>query len=206
MKTFIAIIFFLTLHYLSNAQVDTLLAADKKIYAKIKELKAKNVDTIISYYNGCGDCDVIPRVPTDTSCHTYEQKYLIWHQNHQYYLERFDDCKEYNAVIINSGPYDLFINNYAKILKERIRPPESIKVVNGKKISIESSGSDYPIYIIKIYLSGKIIEKDIDWYDLNTKYIFGKDLNRNYLSNQRSALNTLKILIEKEVQAHYKDK
>jgi len=206
MKTFITIIFFLSLHYLSNAQVDMLLTTDKKIYAKIKELKAKNVDTIISYYIGCSNCDFILRVPNDTSCHTYEQKYLIWHQDHQYYLERFDDCKEYNPLVINSAPYELLIRNYSKILKERIRTPEFIKIVNGKRELLHSSDNDYPYYIIKIYVGNKIIKKDIDEYDLNTKYLDGKHPNRNYLPNQRSALNKLKTLIEKEVLPHYPDK
>ena len=204
MKTFITIIFFLTLHYLSNAQVDTLLTADRKIYHKIKGLKARNIDTVICYYESSSN-DIPPPPVLKDSCYTYQEKYLIWHQDGQYYMERFSECPD-NPQITDSGPYKLLRKNFPQILKERIRPPESIKVVNGKKIRIGSAGSDYPVYIIKIYVSGKIIEKDIDWYDLNTKYIFGKDLNRNYLSNQKSALNKLKMLIEKEVQAHYKGK
>jgi len=71
---------------------------------------------------------------------------------------------------------------------------------------LHSSGDDYASYTIEIYIADKFIRKDIDGYDLYTKYIDGKYLNRNYLLNQRSALNKLKILIEKEVKSYYKDK
>jgi len=203
MRALITIAYLVFLHRLCNAQVDTVLTTDKKINAKIKLLRLKNVDTLAIYYKFCSGC--YPPPVLKDSCYIYQEKYLLWHQEGQYYMEKFDECNEYSSLIINSIPYRLLTVNYSKIQKERIRPPEFATIVNGKQMLIGLSKSD-GVYCttLEICTTDKIIRKEVEDYYFDAKYVDGKHLNKNYIPNRKSVLFKLKTAIEKEVKLHYK--
>ncbi|MGZ3765638.1 MAG: hypothetical protein ACXVA2_13300 [Mucilaginibacter sp.] len=174
---------------------------DKEVLNKIKELYSKKVDTIICYYSDRGNW--LTPVFTD-SCVAQDVRYLCWHDNNQSYIQRFDECKEFDPTMIGPSLFKLLRQNYSKIVKEQIKVPEYITIIKGKKVFTRMIVVDVSYKILELHLVGKTISKEFTDYALQTKYFSGKHLNRNYAANQHSSLNKLRILIEKEIKHYYR--
>lgn len=98
-KTFITILFILILSSEVKSQTNIISSTNKKINSKIQELKNNKVDTIICYYIDCVGSDL--RLASDT-CVAYNIKYLLWSNRGKHYIQRFDECKEYQSVNTSS--------------------------------------------------------------------------------------------------------
>jgi hypothetical protein len=92
-------------------------------------------------------------------------------------------------------------NNFAKIEKENLRYPEYSVVVKGKKRFLGTIIDHSCHTIIEIHVPDKLIEKNIDDFALETKYVEGHP-NKNYYPNQKSSLNLLKNIIERDVNIY----
>ncbi len=167
---------------------------------KIQELRSKKIDTTVSYYSDRGNW---PMPVVVDSCRAQDIKYLCWADNNHSYIQRFDECKEFAPVIMTPSFFKLLRQNYSKIVKEKIKGPEYVSIVKGKKVMSRIVESDGSYAILEIRVAAKTIHKEIDDFAMQTKYVTGKHLNRNYATNQSSSLNRLRILIEKEIKIHY---
>jgi len=202
MKTFITILLLFLLRTLCYAQTDSVWSTtDKEVKNKIQELRSKKIDTSVCY--SVREGFIIPIVVADDSCRARDIKYLCWTDNHQSYIQRFDECKKFDPVMITPSFSKLLTQNYSKIVKGKIKVPEYIAIVKGKKVLVAMDESDGSYTILEIHVGAKTIHKEIDDFDVQTKYVTGKHLNRNYVANQISSLNRLRVLIEKEIKLHY---
>ena len=139
----------------------------------------------------------------DDSCRAQDIKYLFWTDNNHSYMQRFDECKKFDSIIITPSFSKLLRQNYSKIVKEKIKGPEYIAIVKGKRVLSGMDESDGSYAILEIHVGDNAIHKEIDDFAMQTKYVTGKHLNRNYATNQSSSLNRLRVLIEKEIKLHY---
>ena len=200
MKTYTTLFLFFLSTLLCKAQTNNVLSTtDSKVNDKINQLNKGKIDTIICYYVDCVGSE--HAMPPD-SCLAFDIKYLLWSKNGKYYIQRFDECKEYSSAVTGSFSFKLLENHYSEIQKSKLKYPKYKMRVNGK-LDVYYTYIDHSCHnIIEIHTNDKILRKDIDDYALETKYDDEKHLNRNFDSNQKSILNKLKIVIERDVDVY----
>jgi hypothetical protein len=198
MKYFLVLMFALLLTgkiYGQNARSVT----DAKVATKIAEFKNKGISKYISYYMECFG-GARPYYPD--SCVAYNKKYLVWKENGKSYRQRFDECRDYDRELISDKMYNIVDVNYDQLKKDSIKYPQHYDSINGKKELLTSTVDHSCITNIKIYWGNKMLEKWIDGYVTDTKYIEGpydsKFLNINYKSNKRTYLYKLYLLTLKD--------
>ena len=202
MKTFIAIFLILILSSEIKSKIGIIHLTDKKINNKIQELRNNKVDTIVCYYINCIGSRL--RLASD-SCVAYDIKYLLWSDHGNHYIQRFDECKEYQSATASLLSFGLLKWHYSEIQRGGIKYPEYKIRVNGK-LGIYHSFIDHSCHnIFEIHTNNKIVKKDIDDYALETKYDEEKHLNRNFYLNKKSILNKLKLAIEHDVDMYNKN-
>jgi hypothetical protein len=204
MKTFIAILFILILSSEGKTQTHTISSKDPRIDSKIQELRKNNVDTIICYGVDCIG-SLKPRRP-DT-CLAYDIKYLLWSDNGKHYMQRFDECKNYDMSDLSKNVFDLLKNGYSRVKSDELKYPEYTINEKGKLKTYTSIVDHSCHFMLEIYAKDNVLKKDIDAYALETKYIvdgYKKYKNRNYNANQQSILNRLKILIQQSINDYNK--
>jgi hypothetical protein len=135
----------------------------------------------------------------------YGIKYLLWSNHGKHYIQRFDECKEYQSATISSLFFSLLKSHYYEIQKDKIKYPEYRKRVNNKMGTYYSYIDHSCHNIFEIHTSNGILKKDIDDYALETKYDEEKHLNRNFYSNRKSILNKLKKVVEHDVGVYNKN-
>lgn len=168
----------------------------------MSELKRDRTDTIISYYVDC--VDYVHAMQPD-SCSAFDIKYLLWGKNGKHYIQRFDECKEYPSAPTSLFFFKLLRSHYSEIQKAKLKYPKYKIRVNGK-LGVYYTYIDHSCHnIFEIHTNDKILKKDIDDYALETKYDDEKHLNWNFNSNQKSILNTLKIVVEHDVNIYNKN-
>jgi hypothetical protein len=201
MKTLIIIIFGFAFHNVCNAQSTITSTVDKKVESRIQELRDKKTDTIICYYVDCiGSIYIIKK----DSCSTYRAKYLLWANNGQYLIQRFDDCSDYKPLVLGSSFFRILNHYYNKIEHDKLEYPKYTIWIEGKKQTYYTMIDHSCHTIFEIVIGNKVLKKDLDEYALETKYIDGKYLNLNYSRNKQSYLNKLKIIVEKKVSIYNK--
>jgi|GEM_PF-6489019 len=165
------------------------LTTDDKVKAKLDAFKSENVSRYIVYNVECSG--VHPRLVVDGQCTVYDIKYVVWLENERSYLQRFDECNEYKAKLIDQEFFSTVSNGIAEIKTARILSPR-IKVMDkGKPALIDLIRDHTCVSIFKIYWSNEFIEKHVDQFDLSFKYSDEKQLNIHYWHNQKSILNKL---------------
>ena len=183
------------------AQLDSISVTYKKVNSKILELKGRKIDTIISYHIDCIGRMFLFR---PDSCAAQPVKYLLWRDHGQYFVERFDPCKDYNPILA-SAHLTLFLqNNFFKIEESKIQYPKLKHIIKGKVIYDYVFIDHSCHYIFEFDINNKLFTKNIDDFALETKY-YERHLNVNYAKNQSSLLNKLKIMMEKEVADYNKN-
>ncbi len=120
------VIFFSALYIsiVSNAQV-----IDGKIENQINHLRQSNVDTFLVYSLSCNG----GLIPLDT-CADENTQYLFWTKTSRTFLMRFDYCKDYKAIALDSlNPIAFYLSCKHKIIKEKIKPPTYYEVKKTKQ-------------------------------------------------------------------------
>ncbi|PJJ79797.1 hypothetical protein CLV57_2936 [Mucilaginibacter auburnensis] len=180
---------------------------------KVKTLKQAGVDTIVTYHPYCVGCILIGISGPDT-CFQNIRQYVIWKHKGEGYVQLFDECYKYQPQKGADGFIAILSKNAALIVKEKILPVEIEKKAKGKveKFTILIDHSDHRDFIF--YLNGKMVEKRIDLFELDSRWEDdnfwsknqpstpppGKAVNINYAKNQKTYLKKLVDLAEQEIE------
>jgi len=175
-----------------NAQV-----VDEKVQNELNSQKQAHVDTFLVYSLICNG----GLIPLDT-CAYEPTQYLFWTKNLKTYLKRFDYCKDYKPIQIDTlNPLSFYFANQILIGKEVIKQPTYYEVKKTKKgvdtilNSITVNHSCY--HRFDFVLNGDTTTKVIDNFDLNyVKFDNGKK-NIYYSYNQRTKQKKLIDIISK---------
>ena len=182
-------IFISTVVISSNGQV-----IEHRIQKQIDSLQVSNVDTFLIYSYTCNGCG-LPADPFDT-CSYEETQYLFWMQNTKTFLKRFDYCKNYKTVELDTiNPMTFYLKHKQIVDKEEIKEPTYYEIRKTKKgidTLINTLVVDHSYYHqFNFYTKNKSVKKSVDVYYLEfTKFDNGrKNIYYNY--NQRTKLKTL---------------
>lgn len=167
-----------------------------RIDLKVEELQALKVSPIVCYWVDSADY----AQPYGSDCSPINIRYLVWNSGGKSFTQRFDECAEYKPEAFPAQFMSVVMANLDKIRKEKIKEPETTRIIKGEKKYLVASDERSNHTRFKFWVEDKSFEKDIDDFFLNTKTIDGKYLNSKYLENQRSTLNELKNMMEKWVK------
>lgn len=182
---------------------------EKQAIGFIKTLKAKGVNTIVSYHPYCVGNELI--ISDTTKCQASDTYYVIWSNKKKNFVRRFDDCKTYQDSSNSANNiFKLLSAHFSQIKKERIKGVSVWEMYKGKRQLMEimrdhSCHGDFTFYIH----SDSIIKR-IDYFDLETKFIstssedIQKPQNINYEYNQRTYLKHLLSYAEKIEKINFK--
>jgi hypothetical protein len=132
-----------------------------------KFISEHKVDTCMVYSVVC-----YGGIALDT-CAIEGPRYLFWKADGKYCLKRFDYCKKYPSMDIDStNPLHFYLKYRKKIDSEQIRPPtKSIKIIrkNGKVVTItEISMRDHSCHpTFLLHLGSRSFTKSADEYNLD---------------------------------------
>nr|WP_294796186.1 hypothetical protein [uncultured Mucilaginibacter sp.] len=185
----------------------------KNVNDKISSLRAAGVDTIINYHPYCVGCALT--VLDTNGCNSFDREYLIWKKKGQGFVQLFDQCYNYLPEKGGKAFVTLLTKNFPIIIKEDLKPVEFKQLVNGKMQHFISEIDHSYHQDFVFYIKGKVIEKPIDNYVLDTRWegdYFrapddkrttpppGKAVNINYVKNQNTYLKKLIDLAEQEIE------
>lgn len=204
MKTLITVPLCFFLHTLCYAQTDRAWSkTDKEVKNKIQELRGNKIDTIVCYYVNCIGAEVHV-LSSDTSCTAYDIKYLLWAEQGKYFMQRFDECSDHLSIPIEPSFFHFLKKNFIKIKKLKIHYPEYDVIEKHKKKTYFTFVDHSCHTIFEIHVGEKLVKQDIDDFALETKYVEGKYLNKNFYPNKKSVLNELKFIAEQAVNSYNK--
>ncbi|GMN08657.1 hypothetical protein MTsPCn5_40490 [Croceitalea sp. MTPC5] len=175
-------------------------------YLELKKiLLESNTELIVEYHSDCigsafitlgevGDCE-------------YENPfYLFWIKEDKYYKRKFTNCGIFK---VNEMAKSDFLESVKENLK-LIEKSEILPVIHKSKKTLEGGVAEETIIETELshYCESKFsfhtksdkIEKSIIDYYLDTKMIDENTPNDNYELNEKSILNTIFKLIEKETE------
>jgi len=149
-----------------------------------------SIDTFLIYSFPCSGS-----VSFD-SCQYDETHYLIWRQNGDYFIKRFDYCKIYKTLSIDtSNPLTFYLHNKRIIDKEQILQPTYYEVKKNKTTVdtlMVTSQVDHSCYHkFQLPLTTKPKYKYAVTYDLNFKTFDNGKKNIYYNYNQRTKFKAL---------------
>lgn len=170
---------------------------DEKIENELSILRKNHVDTFLVYSLSCNG----GLIPLDT-CAYEPTQYLFWTKNSMTYLKRFDYCKEFKPVQLDTlNPLNFYISNQVLIANEVIKQPTYYEIKKTKKgidtvlNTITVNHSCY--HRFDFVLNGNTTTKVIDNFDLEyVKFDNGKK-NIYYRYNQRTRQKMLIDVISK---------
>jgi len=159
---------------------------NSKLQNQIDKLKQSNVDTFLIYSFYCDG----ESIRLDT-CSYNEQEYLFWVKENSYFIKKFDDCKTYKSILLNSiNPFSFYIKFKDSINKEEIKMPSLITSKNSNK-EITSILSHDCFYKMSFNLKKENISKKVSQYNLTFKKFDDGNMNRYYHYNQNTKLKAL---------------
>ncbi len=183
-----------------NAQV-----VDEKVQNQINSLRQAHVDTFLIYSLSCNG----GLIPLDTCA--YEQtQYLFWTKNLKTYLKRFDYCKDYKPIHLDTlNPLNFYFANQLLIAKEVIKQPTYYEVKKTKKgvdTILNTITVDHSCYHkFDFVLDKDTIFKVIDNFDLDyVKFDNGRK-NIYYSYNQRTKQKELIDIVSNLVETLKQD-
>ena len=171
----------------SNAQV-----IQERIQNQIKVLKQSKVDTFLIYSLTCNG-----RLPALDSCSYEESQYLFWVRNSNSYVQKFDYCKNYSSLALDTlNTFLFFLANRIQIEKEKIKMPTYIKSKKGNVVDKVVSLVDHDCFNeISFHIKNELIHKTVSEYDLNFEKFDNGRKNIYYNYNQSTKLKRLIDLI-----------
>ena len=158
----------------------------EKVQRQKERLKRTYVDTFLVYTFTCNG-----RLPQVDSCNCEESQYLFWIQNGTTFFRRFDYCKDYNVITLDTiNPLTFYFLNRQIIEKEKINKPtyfevkRTIKGIDSLKKSISVNHACFHQFNFDI--NNLTMEKEINIFDLDfIKFDNGKK-NIYYKYNQNT--------------------
>ena len=164
---------------------------ETKVINKMETLAKANVDTFLVYSYSCNG----GLIPLD-SCLYEEEQILFWQQDGQTFLQKFDYCKNFKVLKLDTlNPLTFYLKHKRTIGREDIKPPTYFEVKKSKigfdTIMNSLTVSHSCFHQFTLNLRGKVKEKSVNTFNLNfVKFDNGKmNIYRRY--NQRTKLNAL---------------
>jgi len=202
MRTLFALIFALLLSLRCLAQLDNSAITNQKIDDKIQALKKDKIDTILCYYIYCNGRP--PRLMLKDSCIAYDIKYLVWCDRSRIFMERFDECKFYQVQLFYQNPFYLPLSRYKRLSTEKILPREYRALV-GNKMQLFGEAIDHTCSgMFDFYLGNQFLHKELDLTDLDRLLDDDKHVNRNYIHNRKSIIESIREQMEQMVSLYNK--
>jgi hypothetical protein len=166
---------------------------ENRIQKQIDNLKLSNVDTFLIYSFACYHGESAD--PFDT-CTYPETQYLFWIQNTKTFLKRFDYCKTYKAIQLDTtNPIRFYLLNKRTVDKEEIKKPTCYEIRKTKKgvdTLINTSFIDHSCYHqFNFWVKNKSVKKVTDIYDLEFEKFDDGKKNIYYSYNQNTKLKAL---------------
>lgn len=157
-------LFFLTLFLVATLPGMTQIVG----YRVDKYVAESSIDTFIVYSFPCSG-----GISFD-SCQYDEPHYLIWRQNGKFLLKRFDYCKTYRTVLLDTAnPLTFYLSNKRTIDRQQIYQPTHYEVKTTKKtidtLMVTSSVDHSCYHKFQLPLTKKPKYKYADTYDLKFK-------------------------------------
>ena len=167
-----------------------------------KNLLESKTDLIIEFKTDCTGGEFIS-IEEAEDC-VYERPfYIFWLKDGKYYKRKFSNCDVFKTVEMDKS--ELLKTSVSKI--NEIKKAEILPVIHTSEKNengeIETVEMDIDHFCESKFIfhsqSGKIV-KTVNHYYLETEMLDEKISNDNYEKNQKSILNTLCKLIEKETE------
>ena len=167
-----------------------------------KNLLESKTDLFIEFKTDCIGGEFIS-LDEAKDCVYESPSYLFWTKDGKYYKRKFSNCDVFKTVEMDNS--DFIRMSLAKI--SEIKNAEILPVIHTSKKN-ENGEIETVESIIDHYCESKFvfntvngeIDKTINHYYLDTKMLDENVTNDNYEKNQKSILNILYKLIEKEIK------
>ena len=179
-------IFVFAIAIISKGQV-----IENRVTKQIDSLRLLKVDTFLIYSFTC-NTGGLPSDPFDT-CSYEETQYLFWMQNSKTFLKRFDYCKNYEAVELDTtNPIMFYLINRRAIDNEEIKAATYYEIRRTKKgidTLIGTSMVDHSYYHnFNFWIKDRSIRKTVDIYNLSFEKFENGKRSIYYNYNQRTKL------------------
>lgn len=197
MKNALYVISLIVCSFYASAQ-----SVDAAIEKAIKKLQTQGIDTIVRHHIYFGGSWLPPLAKGDTTCQAPFKDYLLWLHQNKAYIQRFDDCRTYKPIRINSYFIKVFARNAKTIKSEKIRGLQydtSWLWFFKQTTTIAMAHCGYVTFIS--YIPGNTFNNTFMDFGLEDKIVEGKYLNKNYRHNHNTLIYKLNILIEKQTAA-----
>jgi hypothetical protein len=173
---------------------------EQKIQEQIASLKSLKIDTFIIYSFTCNG----GLIPLDT-CAYEDDQYLVWQQNTKTFLRRFNYCKDFKTIQIDTtNPLTFYFKNKRVIDKEKIKPPTYIEVRKTTKgldtIANSVTVSHSCFHQFDFITNGRTIHKSISTFDLDYKKFDNGKRNVYYNYNRQTYTKRLIDLMTKQLE------
>jgi hypothetical protein len=151
-------------------------------------IKQNNIDTFFSYSLTCSG----GIYPADT-CNYFDNCYLFWKQNGKTFLQKFDGCKFYKPLTLDTiNPLIFYISHRKKIDGEIIYRPTYIQSKRGNTVTtIEQTIDHTCFYELTFIIKKRKVFKIVSDYDLTFKKFDNGRKNIYYNYNQQTQLKKL---------------
>ena len=171
----------------SNGQI-----IDQRIQQELESLRLSNIDTFLIYKLSCPGSVSNFRIDT---CAYEETQYLLWKQDVNCYIKKFDFCSIYLPTVLDSvNPLSFYLSNKNQIDKEQIKWPTYFESKN-KAISMVVDHTCF--YEMTFLLHDKTILKSVSYFSLTFEKFDNGKRNIYYTYNQRTKLKKLVDLLDK---------
>lgn len=178
---------------LSQPQLDSIV----KKYTQ--NLHQKGIDTICIYNEYCIGCLFHPATGSNLCVEKFSSlpTYIFWKDKGKTFVTRKDICFEYSTQLITTDLFwKYYFNNKDKIGKEKLKTPQYVEVVNGKK-EIRTINIDESIFFqITFDIGNNLIIKDINSFYFTKELGPNEELNINYEFNIRTSLNNFHSMLQ----------
>lgn len=154
-------------------------------------ISRNSIDTFLVYAYHCSGCII-----SFDSCGFDEPHYLMWKQNGNYFLKRFDYCTTFKTLTLDTtNPLAFYLNNRPAIEEEEIKQPTYFEVKKRKKtidsLIVTSTRSHSYFHKFQFPFVAETKFKYVDTYDLEFEKFDDGKKNVYYDYNQKTKLKTL---------------
>lgn len=168
-------------------------------------IQKKSLDIFFVYSYRCNGCVFIY-----DSCNSDDTHYLIWKEKNEYFLKRFDYCKAYKTLPVDTiNPLKFYLLNSKIIDKEVIKEPTcyEIRKRNGKVDTLIRTCivDHYRYHYFQFPFGKKSKFKEANTYYLDFHFFDDGRKNIYYHYNQQTKFKALIDLVTKLI-SHFKEK
>jgi hypothetical protein len=151
-------------------------------------LRINNVDTFFKYSLVC-----LGGMYLADTCNFFDNRYLLWKQNENTFLQKFDGCKLYKPLMLDTiNPLTFYITHRKKIDGEIIYRPTYIQSKHGDTVTtIEQTIDHTCFYEMTFLIQKRKVFKSVSDYNLTFKKFDNGRKNMYYNYNQKTQLKKL---------------